>query len=201
MSVSLKVEKRATRPRSLKNELRHAGKVPAIVYGYQVENTPVTIEEAEIAKIVREHGANVVVSFDLDGKSVHALISEPQFDTFNRSSWKHVELIAVNMDKKVIVDADIQLIGEDAIIRSGAELSQALYSLKVEATPDKLPEFVTIDITDLKIGDAITVADVKHSNDFTIVNDKEEHILSILEKQDVLEETTEATEATETPEA
>lgn len=204
MSVTIKVEKRATRPRSLRNELRRAGKVPAIVYGYQVENTPVSVEEKELSKIIREHGANVVLDFTLDGKKVNALISEPQFDTFSRA-WKHVELIAVDMSEEIEVEAELQLIGEEAIIKSGAELAQALYSVKVSATPDKLPEFVPVDVTNLKIGDALTVADLPKSSDYKIVTDPEEHILSIQEKQ-VLEEETdeEATPveaASETPEA
>lgn len=39
MAVSLKVEERATRPRSIRNQLRHEGKVPAVVNGYKVEST------------------------------------------------------------------------------------------------------------------------------------------------------------------
>ena len=44
MSVSLEVSKREVRPRSLRNKLRHEGKVPAIVYGYNVESTPIAID-------------------------------------------------------------------------------------------------------------------------------------------------------------
>ncbi len=195
MSVTLKVEKRATRPRSLRNELRRAGKVPAIVYGYKVENTPVSIEEKELSKIIREHGANVVLSFDIDGQKVNALISEPQFDTFNRA-LKHVELIAVDMNEEVEVEADIQLVGEEIIAKSGAELAQALYALKVSATPDKLPEFITVDVSKLKIGDSITVADLPVSEDYKIVTDPEEHILAIQEKQELQEDDEEAASET-----
>ena len=43
MAVSLKVEERATRPRSIRNKLRHEGKVPAVVNGYKIESTPISI--------------------------------------------------------------------------------------------------------------------------------------------------------------
>ncbi|WP_071131686.1 50S ribosomal protein L25/general stress protein Ctc [Enterococcus timonensis] len=201
MSEALKVEKRETRPRSLRNELRKAGKIPAIVYGYQVENTPVAIEEKELSRILRENGANVVLSFDLNGKPVNALLSEPQFDTFNRAI-KHVELIAVNMKEEVEVDAELQLVGEEAVLKTGAEIGQVLYSVKVSATPDKLPEFVTVDISELRIGDSLTVADLPKFADFKVVTDPEEHILSVVEKQEVPEEDEEeATVVVETPEA
>lgn len=187
MSVSLKVEKRATRPRSLRNELRHAGKIPAIVYGYQVENTPVAIDEREIAKIIRENGANTVLSFDLNGKAVNALLGAIQANTFSKK-WEHVELIAVNMNEVVEVEAELQIQGEEAIVKAGGELAQALYSVKVSATPDKLPEFIPVNIAELKIGDSLTVADLPASADYTYVTPAEEHILSIFEKQEAPEE-------------
>ena len=48
MSVSLEVTKREVRPRSLRNKLRHEGKVPAIVNGYQVDSTPIAVNAAEL---------------------------------------------------------------------------------------------------------------------------------------------------------
>ncbi len=200
MSVSLKVEPRALRPRSLRNDLRREGKVPAILYGYEVENTPVAVSEAEIAKIVRQHGVNVVLSFELDGKKVNALISEPQFNTFNRK-WEHLELISVNMTEEIEVETDIQVIGEETIMKAGKELAQALYTIRVSATPDKLPEAVTVDISNMEIGEAVFVKDIKHSDDFKIVTDPEEHVLTVLEKLAAPEEDEDA-EATEAaPEA
>ena len=60
MAVSLKVEERATRPRSIRNKLRHEGKVPAVVNGYKIESTPISIDEREFSKLLRENGANTV---------------------------------------------------------------------------------------------------------------------------------------------
>lgn len=58
MSVQLEVKERAIRPRSLRNQLRHEGKVPAIVYGYQIESTPIYFEEKDLSKIY----ANMVLT-------------------------------------------------------------------------------------------------------------------------------------------
>lgn len=72
MSVSLEVSKREVRPRSLRNKLRHEGKVPAVVYGYKVESTPISFDGLTLSKLLREHGANTVITMDIDGqKSIH----------------------------------------------------------------------------------------------------------------------------------
>ena len=182
MSVSLAVEKREVRPRSLRNKLRHEGKVPAIINGYQVESTPVAVSAAELEKILRDHGANTVITMDVDGKKVNTLIKETQADTFTRN-LTHVEFLSVNMSEETEVEAEILLVGESVGAKSGGVVAQNLYSVVVSATPDKLPERIEVDITDLAIGDALTVADLPNVDDYTIVTDGEEQIVAIMEPQ------------------
>lgn len=182
MSVSLTVEKREVRPRSLRNKLRHEGKVPAIINGYQVESTPVAVSAAELEKILRDHGANTVITMDVDGKKVNTLIKETQADTFTRN-LTHVEFLSVNMSEETEVEAEILLVGESVGAKSGGVVAQNLYSVVVSATPDKLPERIEVDITDLAIGDALTVADLPKVDDYTIVTDGEEQIVAIMEPQ------------------
>ncbi len=67
MSVSLEVTKREVRPRSLRNKLRHEGKVPAIVNGYKVSTD--CCQCSRIRKILRENGLNTVITISLEGKS------------------------------------------------------------------------------------------------------------------------------------
>lgn len=182
MSVSLAVEKREVRPRSLRNKLRHEGKVPAIINGYQVESTPVAVSAAELEKILRDHGANTVITMAVDGKKVNTLIKETQADTFTRN-LTHVEFLSVNMSEETEVEAEILLVGESVGAKSGGVVAQNLYSVVVSATPDKLPERIEVDITDLAIGDALTVADLPKVDDYTIVTDGEEQIVAIMEPQ------------------
>ena len=82
MSVSLEVSKREVRPRSLRNKLRHEGKVPAIVYGYNVESTPIAIDGQIFSKLLRENGANTVITMTIDGKKVNTLVHKVQTNTF-----------------------------------------------------------------------------------------------------------------------
>lgn len=182
MSVSLTVEKREVRPRSLRNKLRHEGKVPAIINGYQVESTPVAVSVAELEKILRDHGANTVITMDVDGKKVNTLIKETQADTFTRT-LTHVEFLSVNMSEETEVEAEILLVGESVGAKSGGVVAQNLYSVVVSATPDKLPERIEVDITDLAIGDALTVADLPKVDDYTIITDGEKQIVAIMEPQ------------------
>ena len=195
MSVSLEVTKREVRPRSLRNKLRHEGKVPAIVNGYKVESTPIAVNAAELEKILRENGLNTVITISLEGKKVNTLIKEYQSDTFTRT-LTHVEFLSVDMNEETEVEAEVTLIGESAGVKAGGVLAQNLYTVVVSATPDKLPERVEIDVTSLEIGDSLTVADLPKNDEYTIVTDPEEQIVAVTEPQEITEDE-EAGEAAE----
>ncbi|MGM0102179.1 ribosomal protein L25, Ctc-form [Enterococcus sp. AZ141] len=195
MSVSLEVTKREVRPRSLRNKLRHEGKVPAIVNGYKVESTPIAVNAAELEKILRENGLNTVITISLEGKKVNTLIKEYQSDTFTRN-LTHVEFLSVDMNEETEVEAEVTLIGESAGVKAGGVLAQNLYTVVVSATPDKLPERVEIDVTSLEIGDSLTVADLPKNDEYTIVTDPEEQIVAVTEPQEISEDD-EAGEAAE----
>ena len=195
MSVSLEVTKREVRPRSLRNKLRHEGKVPAIVNGYKVESTPFAVNAAELEKILRENGLNTVITISLEGKKVNTLIKEYQSDTFTRN-LTHVEFLSVDMNEETEVEAEVTLIGESAGVKAGGVLAQNLYTVVVSATPDKLPERVEIDVTSLEIGDSLTVADLPKNDEYTIVTDPEEQIVAVTEPQEISEDE-EAGEAAE----
>ena len=81
---------------------------------------------------------------------------------------------------------------------------QPLFDLQVTATPENIPESIEVDITDLQINDSYSVGDIKVSGDFTIENDPEESVVTVVPPTDEpSEEEIEAMEgesATEEPE-
>lgn len=193
MSVSLEVSKREVRPRSLRNKLRHEGKVPAIVYGYNVESTPIAIDGQVFSKLLRENGANTVITMTIDGKKVNTLVHKVQTNTFT-NHFEHVEFLSVNMSEETEVETEIVLVGEAAGVKAGGVLAQNLYTVIVSATPNNLPERIEVDVTNLNLGDAITVADLPENNDYKVVSDGEEQIAAVAAPTEEAETTDEESE-------
>lgn len=193
MSVSLEVSKREVRPRSLRNKLRHEGKVPAIVYGYNVESTPISFDGQTFSKLLRENGANAVVTMDIDGNKVNTLVHKVQTNTFT-NHFEHVEFLSVNMSEETEVETEIVLIGEAAGAKSGGVLAQNLYTVLVSATPDNLPERIEVDVTNLDLGDSITAADLPENNEYKVVTDSEEQIAAVVAPAEETETTDVASE-------
>lgn len=193
MSVSLEVSKREVRPRSLRNKLRHEGKVPAIVYGYNVESTPIAIDGQIFSKLLRENGANTVITMTIDGKKINTLVHKVQTNTFT-NHFEHVEFLSVNMSEETEVETEIVLVGEAAGVKAGGVLAQNLYTVIVSATPSNLPERIEVDVTNLNLGDAITVADLPENNDYKVVSDGEEQIAAVAAPTEEAETTDEESE-------
>ena len=193
MSVVLKAEARAVRPRSIRKKLRAEGRVPSAVHGHNIENISFSVDAHELEKAIRENGLNAVYTLDLAGKKISTLLQDYQLDTFSKA-WVHAEFLAVDMNEEVEVEAELTLVGTPKGVKAGGVLEQNLYTVVVSATPDKLPERVEVSIDDMVIGDSMVIGDLPKQDGFTIVTEADEQICAVTELV-VVEEETEETSA------
>ena len=189
--------------RSDLKKLRNTGKVPAVVYGYGTKNTSVKVDEVEFIKVIREVGRNGVIDLGVGSKTIKVMVSDYQFDPL-KNQITHIDFLAINMTEERTVDVPVQLVGEAVGAKEGGVVEQPLFNLEVTATPDNIPEVIEVDITELNINDSYSVADIKVSGDFTIENEPEDSIVTVVPPTDEpTEEEVEAMEgeaATEEPE-
>ncbi|EUJ28809.1 50S ribosomal protein L25/general stress protein Ctc [Listeria floridensis FSL S10-1187] len=198
MATTLEVQKRDTKPHSQVTEVREAGRIPAIIYGYQAENIAVSVDALELIKAVREHGRNEVFAVTVDGSKMNVLLHQYQKDPL-KDEIIHLDLLAVDMSEEVETEVRIDLVGDSVGVKSGGVLQQVLYEVIVKATPDKLPEAIEVDISGLEIGDSLAASDIPKNADYEIITDGEEALVTIAAPR-VAEEPTEGAEAPE-PEA
>ena len=129
----------------------------------------------------------------IDGKKVNTLVHKVQTNTFT-NHFEHVEFLSVNMSEETEVETEIVLVGEAAGVKAGGVLAQNLYTVIVSATPSNLPERIEVDVTNLNLGDAITVADLPENNDYKVVSDGEEQIAAVAAPTEEAETTDEESE-------
>lgn len=91
-------------------------------------------------------------------------------------------------------EIEVVLVGESVGAKSGGVLAQNLYTVVVSATPDKLPERIEVDVTNLELGDSITVADLPKNDDYKFVTDSEEQIAAVVAQSEEEESTGEGGE-------
>ena len=180
--------------RSDLKKLRNTGKVPAVVYGYGTKNTSVKVDEVEFIKVIREVGRNGVIDLGVGSKTIKVMVSDYQFDPL-KNQITHIDFLAINMTEERTVDVPVQLVGEAVGAKEGGVVEQPLFDLQVTATPENIPESIEVDITELEVNDSYSVSDIKVSGDFTIENDPEESVVTVVPPTD--EPTEEEVEAME----
>lgn len=181
-------------------KIREAGKVPAVVYGYGTKNVSVKVDEVEFIKLIREVGRNGVIELGVGSKQIKVMVSDYQYDSL-KNQITHIDFLAINMTEERTVEVPVHLIGEAPGAKEGGVVEQPLFNLEITATPDSIPEYIEVDISELNINDSLSVADVKVSGDFTIENEAEDTIVSVVAlTEEPTEEEIEAMEGASTQE-
>ncbi|MBH9581863.1 50S ribosomal protein L25/general stress protein Ctc [Staphylococcus felis] len=160
-------------------KIREAGKVPAVVYGYGTKNVSVKVDEVEFIKVIREVGRNGVIQLGVGSKEIKVMVSDYQFDPL-KNQITHIDFLAINMSEERTVEVPVHLIGEAPGAKEGGVVEQPIFDLEITATPDNIPEYLEVDISGLEIGDSISVSEIKVSGDFTIENNSEDAVASVV---------------------
>ncbi|KRG12846.1 50S ribosomal protein L25/general stress protein Ctc [Lederbergia galactosidilytica] len=196
MESVLTANRREHGRRSQLTEIRERGDIPAVLYGYQVENTPIFVNSIEFVKTMREVGRNGVISLDLGGNKVNVILHEYQQDPL-KNEVTHADFLAVDMKQEIEAQVRVELVGEAEGAKQGGVLQQILYELSVTATPKNIPEVFEVDITDQQIGDTLTVGDIKDKYNITINHEDIEAIVTVQPPREEVEESDDSATQTE----
>ena len=166
-SITIKGSERESVGKRSTKALRNAGKVPCVVYGGE-KPLHFSADELAFRNLVYTPNAHTV-KVDLDGdKKVKAVMQDVQFHPVT-DKILHVDFYQLFDDKPVTMDIPVRLEGNSPGVRNGGRLLFRKRKLTIKALPDNLPDFFNIDISELKIGDNISVESLL-SDDFTILH-------------------------------
>ena len=162
--ISVSGQKRATTGKKATKELRKEGLVPCNLYGEKKgenglpEALAFAIPAAQLRKAVYTPHV-YVVNLTIDGDAHKAVIKELQFHP-TTDALLHIDFFEVNETKPITIGIPVKLSGHAQGVRDGGRLSQAVRKLNVTAPYKQIPEELEIDVTELKLGKAIKVAEL-----------------------------------------
>lgn len=137
--------------------LRNEGRVPCVLYG-SGEQTHFSVRSVDIEKLIFSPDV-FEVQLDIDGKKANAIIQAKQMHPV-RDTAHHIDFLELDPKKPVKVSLPIRTVGAPIGVMNGGKLRQPYRVLRVVGLPGDLPESVTIDIADLRIGQSIRVSDL-----------------------------------------
>ncbi len=137
--------------------LRRSGRIPANIFGHQMEPLAVSIEMEAFRPVLAT--GHKVVDLKLAGGAQKALVREVHWDTFS-TEVQHIDFQRVDVTERMVVEVPVELRGTPQGVVDGGVLDHQLHTLEIEATAVSLPDKIEIRVNHLKIGDAIHVSDV-----------------------------------------
>jgi large subunit ribosomal protein L25 len=162
--VKLKAEPRTEVGRSSVRKLKARGLIPAVIYGGNDKPQPLQVATREInAMMSHASGENVLVELEIagEGSSRTALVQEVQHTPVG-GEIRHVDFHAVSMDQMIQAEVPLEPTGTAVGVKTfGGLLEQSLRALAIECLPGDLPDRITVDVSQLNIGDSIHVRDIQ----------------------------------------
>jgi large subunit ribosomal protein L25 len=175
----LKVENRDEVTRSELKELREEGKVPGVVYGKNIDNALIAIEEKDLMALLRKN-PHSVVNMEIPGHGTQpVMINEVQRDKLYRNLL-HIDFHQVTLDEPVKTQAKLRFIGDAKGVAEGGILQIQLEELLIKCLPDQIPDSIEVNIGGLDIGSHLLVKEINTPAGVELLNEPDEVVATVL---------------------
>jgi large subunit ribosomal protein L25 len=113
------------------------------------------------------------------GEEITAMIKDAQIDPISLT-LQHVDFLRVDLNQDVHVTVPLSLVGKPLGVIDGGQLHQSMHVLSVAAKPAAIPTRIEVDVSGLKIGEAVHVSDLKLGDGVRALIDAKEAVASVV---------------------
>lgn len=179
--IILKAAPRTEQGSKAVGRLRRAGLVPGVIKRLKGDATLVQLDAHDYMMIMRKHHADqLLVSVELEGTKISALIREVQHNVISGDPI-HIDFGEIDLTKALRIDVPLHLTGEpEGVKTDGGVLEQALRAIHVDSLPTDIVEEFTVDVSALKLGQTLTVADLDFGPKYHITTPKDTLVATVV---------------------
>ena len=163
MQIEISANKRTLQGKGASRRLRGSGKVPGIIYGGNSQAQAIELDHNNLYhKLKLEAFHASILSLDLDGKKEQVLLRDLQMHPF-KLQVQHIDFQRVDLNKKVHMKVPLHFINADiapGVKVSGGIVSHILAELDVSCLPKDLPEFISVDLSNLTSISSLHLSDL-----------------------------------------
>ncbi len=179
--LTLNAEPRSTSGSRPARRMRRDGKVPAVVYGRDVQATPVSVDARDLYAALRtEAGLNALINLQVDGQEILTVAREVQRHPV-RGEVIHLDFVNISLTEAIEAEVGIDIEGTPrGVADDGGVMELVRNSVLIEALPTAIPSGITLDVSALQIGDSLKVSDLPEIDGVTYVEDEDATIVTVL---------------------
>lgn len=160
------------------NHVRREGLVPAVVYGSKRSSQAVAVDGRELAQVLRR-GINSLIRLSVAASEDTVMIKDIQRNPV-RGNILHVDFLAVAMDELLKATVPLQITGDEQVSEHGGIVQHQLREIEVECLPGDLPGYLTVDISELRIGQHIAAGDLAIPETVTMLTGPSEVVITVV---------------------
>ena len=189
----ISVQLRKDEGKGASRRLRRAGHVPAIVYGGQLDPVSIQIQHNEVFLASQnEWFYSAILDLDLDGDVQKVLLRDMQRHPF-KAQINHLDFQRVRDDQQIRLRVPLHFLNQEQSVAgktSGVLIMHELTEVTVSCLPKDLPEFITVDLANLGIGDIIHLSEIELPEGVEIPELKfgKEHDIAVVVAKEAKEE-------------
>ena len=143
---------------------RLASEVPAIIYGGDKAPQMISIPHKDLVWFLEDEAFfSSVLTIDVDGNKESVVIKDLHRHPA-KAQILHADFLRVSADTKITLQVPLHFINEEGchgVKMQGGSITHAMTELEVQCLPKDLPEFIEVDMLDLKTGDIVHISDLK----------------------------------------
>jgi len=164
MEIEIIAAKRELQGTGASRRLRHAGKVPGIVYGGTAAPVQIELDHNALYHSLRKEAFHAsVLTMNIDGAKESVLLRDAQWHPYKQQVL-HVDFQRVDKTHKIHVKVPLHFLNADVapgVKIGGGKVSHVMTEIDVTCLPGNLPEFIAVDMGGLELGHSIHVAELK----------------------------------------
>jgi len=153
----------SSRPAGKAGVLRRTGFVPGVVYGPSIESTPISIAKKDLKVLFSEitRSSRIELAVDEDGKTreLDVFLKVVDYDSITDEPL-HVDFYHPDVGHPLKLHVPVKVVGDAPGLKAGGILSVQFNSIRVHGLPKDIPHLITIDVSDLDLGESIHVRDI-----------------------------------------
>lgn len=176
-TVELLANLRTSFTKSARSSLRKSSRIPGILYGKSIQPVAFDVAENALNPLVFTAEAHVINLKLSDDTQHDCIIKDVQFHPVT-DKVIHVDVIELVKGEKIELEAPILYVGTPIGLRDGGQLQELLHKLNIRCLPKDIPETLSINIADLKIGQSIHVSELNFEN-IEILNTPEAVVVAV----------------------
>ncbi len=163
IAFTFSAEPRGTQGKGASRRLRHAGKVPAILYGGHHEAESLAIDHRKLLIVIEdERFYSSIVQLQIGERAQPAIVKDVQMHPA-RNQIVHLDLQRVVENEPIRLHLPIHFKGEAAspgVKTQGGVVSHMMTDVEIACLPKDLPEFLELDLSEMNINDTKFLSDI-----------------------------------------